>query len=294
MSRHTDAPFAWGLPVSVAALATLVVGAPLLFYGLHLDHRPIVGPAAQRQLASGPNSAPCPLVPALCPSSSGNTGGQGALPAPFPGLGQAPGLLGLAPRATGQQGTATPAPGASVPGGGVIGGAAAGTTGGGNGGNGGNTGGGDGGDGGATGGTGDGGGGGTSGGSTTSGGATGGGSASGSTGQGPAPVSNADVAANVHVSYGSSGGGYNATVTLTNTGRTTANGWLLTFSANNGTVTSMSGAYVRLNNSTMIATNTVDNSALASGASVTFTYTASGSPGSPSNCTFNGVNCTLG
>jgi hypothetical protein len=97
----------------------------------------------------------------------------------------------------------------------------------------------------------------------------------------------------VHVSFGSGGGGYNATVTLTNTGRTTANGWLLTYSANNGTVTSMSGAYVRLNNSTMIATNTTDNSALPSGASVTFAYTASGSPGSPGNCTFNGVACTL-
>jgi hypothetical protein len=90
MSRHTDAPFAWGLPVSVAALATLVVGAPLVFYGLHLDHRPIVGPAAQRALATDP----CPLAPALCPSGAG-TAGQSALPTPFPGLGQAPGLRGV-------------------------------------------------------------------------------------------------------------------------------------------------------------------------------------------------------
>ncbi len=280
MGRHTDAPFAWGLPVSVAVLATLVVGAPLVVYGLHLNHRPIVGPAAQRQLAEGPGSPACPLSPAFCPTPTATSGKPGAAkPSAIPGLPPAGGPLGVGPAAS-----QSAKPGANPDQGGNGNGGAGGGTAADGGGAGGGTGG--------TGGT----GGDNGGGSGTGGSGTTGGANPPPNNPPPAanhPVSNADIAADVNVSFGGGAGGYSASVTLTNTGRSTANGWMLTFSSNNGTITSSSGAYVRISNSTLVATNTTANSALASGASVTFTYTATGSPTTPGACTFNGVSCSI-
>ncbi len=56
-------PFAWGMPAGVAALAAVIVGAPLIFYGLHLTHRPVVNPTGQAMDGmSGPMNEPGVLL----------------------------------------------------------------------------------------------------------------------------------------------------------------------------------------------------------------------------------------
>lgn len=64
MDQERDALSGWGLPASVAVVAAVVIGGPLVFYGLHLNHRPVVHPAGQagEQVPGGAGQAPGPVL----------------------------------------------------------------------------------------------------------------------------------------------------------------------------------------------------------------------------------------
>jgi hypothetical protein len=90
MGQERDAPSGWALPASVAVVAAVVIGGPLVFYGLHLTHRPVVHPAGQ--------------AGAQAPSGPGADQGPGSVLSPFPGI----------PTPSGSTAPASPGPSASA------------------------------------------------------------------------------------------------------------------------------------------------------------------------------------
>ncbi|SBT89584.1 esterase, PHB depolymerase family [Streptomyces sp. DI166] len=91
--------------------------------------------------------------------------------------------------------------------------------------------------------------------------------------------------------------GLTATVTLTNTGTTTVNGWRLAFTLPSGqTITNGWNASYSPPSGTVTATNASYNGTLAPGASVSIGYQAThtGNSAAPGSFTLNGTACTAG
>jgi cellulase/cellobiase CelA1 len=90
--------------------------------------------------------------------------------------------------------------------------------------------------------------------------------------------------------------GLTASVTLTNTGTTTVNGWQLAFTLPSGqTITNGWGATYAPASGAVTATNATYNGTLAPNASVTIGYQANhtGNSAPPGAFTLNGALCTL-
>jgi cellulase/cellobiase CelA1 len=115
-------------------------------------------------------------------------------------------------------------------------------------------------------------------------------------GSGPAPQPQPG-ACRVKVSVNAWNTGLTASVTLTNTGTTTADGWKLGFTLPAGqTVTGGWGATYTPSSGSVTATNVAYNGTIAPGASVSIGYQANhgGDSAAPAAFTLNGTACAAG
>ncbi|WP_333771832.1 cellulose binding domain-containing protein, partial [Streptomyces sp. IBSBF 2435] len=76
-------------------------------------------------------------------------------------------------------------------------------------------------------------------------------------------------------------GGFQADVTVANTGTSALGGWRVGWSAPTATITSLWNGTLAQSGAAVTVTNAPYNGAVSPGASVSFGFTANGTPGSP-------------